>query len=228
MSACVLSEWSSACILRALAWYRRSLRVDAVPGPARVRGRLWRWALTAVVVCSLVTSPVRAAEVPAVGVETDTPDETQAADKRRFRIAALYHGPSETGKRQLKGTMDAIEAHRAGNKDRSVECVEKPYFDTDGAAAAMRSLLEEDKVDVIIGPTNSGDFVHAQRDHESFAQARVPMVSPLVTIDLPILRKTWLFRANVDVDRRVTQLVALLRQENVSSVAVIFENTDYG
>ena len=149
----------------------------------------------------------------------------QAAQKATApAVLGVVHINTLTGDRFLK----AVQA--AAKNDSNVKVVSLPYTDaTHGTELLYDTVVKnKQKVDIIIGPTESDVFIRALEKRSELEEKKVPIISSLVSADVPHVRSGWFFLTNVDLRRRAQTTYDFLNKYWVQSIAILYANTEFG
>lgn len=93
---------------------------------------------------------------------------------------------------------------------------------------ALVEMIMQDGADLILGPTESGVFVRALELREELEAKGVPVIASQVTADVPFQEKGYFFLTNVNVTRRAEAMADYLHRYWLTSVAVLYADTEYG
>jgi ABC-type sugar transport system substrate-binding protein len=152
----------------------------------------------------------------------------------KFKLGILYINSPE-GKRFKEGIREAIDQYPRENQNH-FETYDYPYdSETDGLKTLV-SLMEYDKnkkgeerkVDIILGPTESGVFAGALEQRKKLEKSGIPVISSQVTAKIPYQKGGWFFRTNINVERRAQMIFDFLNKYWVSSIAILYEDTEFG
>ena len=150
------------------------------------------------------------------------------------RIAAIYRQIIE--EEFCKGILEAVRRHAKG---RQVDIKLLPYASDNAGVRRLKNILSEDhtgedeqnKVDIIIGPTDSSVFVRARDNYTEWIKDRakkIPIISPLVTGAGTSDPKGWFFQLNVNVDRRAQEMAFFIGKHFFRSIAILYADTTFG
>ena len=92
----------------------------------------------------------------------------------------------------------------------------------------MEEKEEEKKVDIILGPTDSGVFDRALEQCKKLEEARIPVISSRVTANIPHQKGGWFFRTDINVERRAQVICDFLNKYWIRSIAILYEETKFG
>ncbi len=161
---------------------------------------------------------------PSKGAEPQA--EIQNPDK--IKLGALFRN-SPTGERHRAGIHQAVHDFFKDKGPANVTIVDHEYTDENEGLKRLRELLEgkKGKVDIVLGPTDSGVFVDALRQRAELEKYQVPVISSQVTTAVPIQEEGWFFRTNVDIKRRVQTIYNFLNKYPIRSIAVIYKDTEF-
>lgn len=149
-----------------------------------------------------------------------------AAQQQPVRLGVAYIADQAlTGRRHLTGVNNAVQA--CGG-DGLVQVIPIPYTSESDGVDKIAGHVEAGTVDIILGPTESGVFERARRRGLASNAAPVPVISSLVATELPQNEESWFFHLNVDVGQRSNAMANLLRKRTIGSVAVIYEDSEFG
>jgi hypothetical protein len=98
----------------------------------------------------------------------------------------------------------------------------------EGLRKAEALVVDDARPHVIIGPTDSGVFHQFDLTADRFANAKVTVVSPLVTAEIGNDPDGWLFRTNVSARVRASTLHTFLSQRKVTTIAVVYADSEFG
>lgn len=150
-----------------------------------------------------------------------------AAPQAEHVVAGALYIDSPTGRRHYAGIVEAFERHPFGQEHVSL----KPYRYVDSLQGfdTLRRIIEDEEVDVVLGPTESDVFVRGVEMSEIVSEHRIPVVSGLVTADgegnTP---EGWFFRINADVVRRTNTMWCALNRHWISTIGVLYADTEFG
>ena len=152
-----------------------------------------------------------------------------AAQEASLKIGALYSN-SSTGHLHLRGIQDAVQAHAHGP---NVEVVEIPYLNEREGEELLANWIQEERpdrrLDIILGPTDSGVYVRGAQRQEDFGPRNIiPVISSLVVTPIGNEPDGWFFRTNVDIERRSRAIYDHLNKRWVNSFAVLYADTEFG
>ncbi len=130
-----------------------------------------------------------------------------------------------TGRYHLTGAENAVET--CGGVGL-VQIVEIPYTNEIDGVEKIAAHMDSGTVDIILGPTESGVFERARRRGLGPDAAALPVISSLVATEILQNDESWFFHLNVDVAQRSNAMANLLRKRTISSVSVIYEDSEFG
>jgi hypothetical protein len=141
-----------------------------------------------------------------------------------IRIGIIYNGNS-TGNRYYEGILSVLDS--AIISDYNLEIKARPYIHSFEGEKILEEFINSDSADVILGPTESEVF---SRVHERMAMNKnmISVISGTVTTDVGNSDKGYFFRLNLDAHQRVEEMWNYLNKYWFSTVAVIYENTEFG
>ena len=175
--------------------------------------------------------------------------EQRASSKPTLRIGIAYRGGSPAGQRMLEGIRKSIHAYNeAKEEDRpwSVEPVELQYGEEKAGLQSLLEVIEKQKpsdksnksdpdsdskvpdVDVILGPSDSGLYLHLMEFRKDLEAAKVVVLSPVVTAAEGNKANEWLFRTNVQVTRRAQKIFDHLVSRGFNTITVAYESSGFG
>jgi len=142
-------------------------------------------------------------------------------------IGVLYRNTA-TGLRY----RDAIHAayNNSAGLSELVEIKDFPYADEKLGTKTLVNLIkrEKDKISILFGPTESDVYVRALEQRSELEKHEVPLISSVVTADVPHVRSGWFFLTNVDVQRRAQAAYDYLNKYWINSIAILYANTEFG
>ena len=141
--------------------------------------------------------------------------------------AALRDFATENGHAQTTCIRES-DSERPSDPVDSIRCNAYPYTNEKFGLEILEDILSNESVDLILGPTDSGVFVDAidkRRDLEGYG---IPVVSSMVTADIPHQTGGWFFRTNVDVNRRSEAIYDFLNRRWVRSIALLYAKNAFG
>lgn len=162
--------------------------------------------------------------------------DTQAAKEvtgkeQKIRIGVLYIN-TPSGNKHWEGIKEAFENKAFKEITKYLELLPDHYPDgTDGFETLQKFILGEagkERVDIVLGPTESDIFVRGVSKEKDFVGSKVPVISGLVTAKVGNRSGGWFFRTNVDVTRRVHTIYDFLNKHWISTSAVIYSDTEFG
>ncbi len=148
-----------------------------------------------------------------------------------FRIGAVFAvtGPAAALGELEKKTAEMLEAqiNKAGGVNGAP--VKLVLYDTESdptkAVMAVKKLIENDKVDVIIGPTTSGESLAMI---EPVEKSEVPNISCAASIKIVQPVRKWVFKTPQSDVMAVEHIYDRLKQEGKTKVAIICDTTAFG
>ena len=182
------------------------------------------------------------AQVPPSATEEGT------ASKPLLRIGIAYRG-SPAGQRMLNGIRKSINTYnKAVDKENlwRVDPVELPYGDEEAGLqlileemrkqtrenlsgeAISASALETPPVDVILGPSDSGLYLRLLEFREDLEDAKMVVLSPVVTAVGGNKPTEWLFRTNVQIGKRAQKIFDHLVSRGFNTITVAYESSGFG
>ncbi len=184
--------------------------------PARRIARLY-------VACVLLLFPFHvSAQSVALSCSIGTTEGTRASNP--LTIAALF-ADTRTGARYLRGIQDAVQEHALCGK---VKLNAHPYPNERRGVEVLTEIVAGGKVDLVLGPTESGVYVRALENRRALEGHEVPVISSLVTANVPHRSGAWFFRTNVGVGRRAETMYDFLNKYWIRSIAVLYAKTEFG
>jgi hypothetical protein len=149
-----------------------------------------------------------------------------------FKLGILYIN-SPTGKRFKDGIVAAIKKYNDLNGKRFNDAREFSYDnETDGLDELVKIISgekgEEERVDILFGPTESGVYIRAIEQRKDLEAHKIPVISSQVASKIPHQVGGWFFRTNINVQRRAQVIYDYLNKYWVQSIAVIYEDTEFG
>lgn len=139
-------------------------------------------------------------------------------------LLGVLHVNSPTGASFLKG----VEAAKNDFGDINVKVVPLPYTDSTHGIDLLTHTVINEKVQILIGPTESDVFIRALEKRSELEKRSIPIISSLVSADIPHVRSGWFFLTNVDVRRRVQTTYDFLNKYWVRSITILHANTEFG
>lgn len=156
---------------------------------------------------------------PIVSITNAAQDQSK---KPPIKIGVL-HVNTPTGNRFLAGVKAAMK-----DTKEEFEIVPLSYTDAAHGTELLIDTIKNEKVQILIGPTESDVFIRALEQRSELEQHSVPVISPLVTADISHVRSGWFFLTNVDLRRRAQTTYDFLNKYWVSSIAILYANTEFG
>ncbi len=149
----------------------------------------------------------------------------------KFKLGVLYIN-SPTGKRFRQGIKEAIADF---SKKGLFETIDFPYDNETEGVNILVSLMKIDnskkepskKVDIILGPTESGVFVRAIEQREELELSEIPVISSQVAAKVSHQVGGWFFRTNINVERRAHVIYDFLNKYWVRSIAILYEEKEF-
>lgn len=158
-----------------------------------------------------------------VCVNSNAQDKIRPPSGEKVRLGALY-------KSDVKGRHDV--AIQKALQDRGMESrVDIEYFEYLNEEEGLNKLIEiieGRKVDIVLGPTDSGVFLRALQKREDLERYQIPVISSLVTAPVDNRADGWFFRTNVDVHRRAETIFDFLSKYWIRSITVLYADTEFG
>ncbi len=159
----------------------------------------------------------------AVFMPTNASTQTPSADTP-IRIGVLYR-QSPTGIRFSDGVKAAIETGAHTNR---FELVEVKYGTEKAGVDSLLAMVKEERVNVVLGPTESGVFARALELKAELESHRVPVVSSQVTAKIGNNAGGMFFRTNLNIERRAQAVRDFLNKRWISSIAVLYVDNEFG
>jgi hypothetical protein len=144
--------------------------------------------------------------------------------EKKLRIGVLSIN-TPTGIRHWKGIKEAVSKHEFY---KYVDLQSYHYADKNDGFELLQRLILDEKADIILGPTESDIFVRAVDLEEELSDKKVPVISGLVTVRIGNRKDGWFFRINVDVTRRVQIIYDFLNKHWISTMGVLYADTEFG
>ena len=137
------------------------------------------------------------------------------------------------GRRQLAGVQRAYDELVGELGEDPWVTLETLHYDSErnGVEALferMRAAAETEATYVVIGPSDSGVFTEVRNQTRAVDNIDIPVVSPVVTSQLPLSADGWYFRANVGIDGRTSAISDFLRRYWVRRIAVLYQDSEFG
>jgi len=145
----------------------------------------------------------------------------QPDDDALLSIVALYRQDVEEP--YLQGLCRALQKHALGKK---VQVEQRAYGDDEAAFDHLKTILEEEQFNIVLGPTDSGVFLRAFKELKD--HPHIPVVSPLVTAEYDFDPDRAFFTTNVSLTRRSKQLAHTLSKFGLRSIMVLHSNSLFG
>lgn len=131
---------------------------------------------------------------------------------------------------------DVADSYRAGvdsalsktDVKDLVEVEHRVYYNERQGLERLIASIEDEEVDIILGPTDSGIFTRALERREELEAHTTLVVSPLVTAAAENEPDGWFFLTNVDVCRRVEAIHDYLNKCLIRSIAILYADTEFG
>lgn len=150
-------------------------------------------------------------------------------DESTFRIGVLHHS-TDSMQRLLRGVAQALDAEQEKYPGLPFKiCVhDLPYANPNQGLDLLRSSIIGREVDLIIGPTESDVFVRGLGDEAGLAEHQIMVISPLIVAEAGNDPDGYFFRTNIGARHRVQRAFDYLRKRWVRSMAVLYEDTEFG
>lgn len=165
-----------------------------------------------------------------------TQDKPSQGETITFKLGIHYIN-SPSGKRFRDGIKEAITNYsKEFSRQGMFEPLDFPYVNEKEGLKSLVSLMEIDetrenkgrKVDIILGPTDSGVFVRALEQRKILGRAKIPVISSQVAAKVPYQKGGWFFRTNINVERRAQVIHDYLNKYWIRSIAVLYDNNEFG
>ena len=154
---------------------------------------------------------------------------TDKDDSSVVRIGVLYR--QETNKKECE-SYEGCELWRVVSNYKpqnvSVCLVEYPYPTEPIGFKLLADIRDNNRVDLVLGPTDTGVYMDALQDAKSFANKRLLVVSPIVTASNQENPPGWIFKTNLNIGARAEAIMDLLRQLNIDSIGIVYEDSAFG
>ena len=151
------------------------------------------------------------------------------AKDTRAKLGIFYKN-TLTGKRHLAGVNQALKDWKAVDgrtADKVVEVLELSYDNESDGVEKLITAGQRRGVEIILGPTESGVYVRAQRRSADPKNPTV-VISSLVTTQIGQDHDSWFFRTNVDVSRRAQAIYDVMSKRRISSTAILYQDAEFG
>lgn len=160
---------------------------------------------------------------------TQWPFHPCEGDDSTFRIGVLHHS-TDSMQRLLRGVAQALDAEQKKYPNLPFKiCVhDLPYSNPNQGLDLLRNSIIDKKVDLIIGPTESDIFVRGLGDEAGLAEHQVMVISPLIVAEAGNDPDGYFFRTNIGARHRVQRAFDFLRKRWIRSMAVLYEDTEFG
>lgn len=151
----------------------------------------------------------------------------------KFKLGILYIN-SPTGERYRDGIKEAITDYSRRPETKTIFEVYDYHYDNERAGVeelVSLTKIKEDgqrEVDLIFGPTDSGVFVRALEQRKELRKSMIPVISSQVAAKVPHQKGGWFFRTNINVERRSQVIYDYLNKYWIRSIAVLYENNEFG
>jgi ABC-type sugar transport system substrate-binding protein len=150
-------------------------------------------------------------------------DKMTDTSGRKIWLGALYK--NDVADSYIKGIESAVD--KTG-MTTYVDIQYFLYYNEQQGLEILIDLITKKKVDIVLGPTDSGIFSRALERREELEAYKIPVISPLVTATADNQPEGWFFRTNVDVGRRVEAIHDYLNKCLIRSVAILYADTEFG
>jgi branched-chain amino acid transport system substrate-binding protein len=184
------------------------------------------------IICCLVFSLVACSGTSATtkGV-AGTTQTTKASVGKVFKVGMfnpLSGDNTEVGTGVLKGAQLAIKQINAGGGLLGSQ-VELVYYDdsgkTDQSVNVVERLIEQDKVNAIIGSTLSGSDLAVGHLIEA---AKIPLLGPGTATSWLEQGWTYMFRSTLSVKYNIAGIISACSQLNIKKIALFNGKNEYG
>lgn len=161
-----------------------------------------------------------------------------AADAARPLRIAVVHDDGTSGTQTWRGVSDAVQKYAEGESPQfDVKLIDFPYSREGQGLETLLKIVDnrtaenpekEYRADLVIGPTDSGIFVGLAEHAERLSKAKLPIISSLVTADVPNDKNGWRFRTNVNIVLRAKEISTFLGQHGHGPTAVLYADSEFG
>ncbi|HKP67497.1 MAG TPA: ABC transporter substrate-binding protein [Casimicrobiaceae bacterium] len=162
------------------------------------------------------------------------PAAATAQDNAPFKIGTVLSvtGPGaflgDHMKRGMQLAIDEINA-KGGINGRKVEWV---FYDAETQASkavtATRRLIDDDKVDIIVGGGNASGLALAMVP--LVEKAQVPFISTEGSMQIvnPVAERKWTFKSTLDDDKVLERAADSFAKRGITSVALLYDSSGFG
>lgn len=137
----------------------------------------------------------------------------------KIKVQILYNAKS-SGLRYRNGIMNVL-------KDKKYELTATAYVGNVEGEKLLEESMDTTKYDVILGPTESEVFSRVL-ERNNVKDSYVTVVSGTATAKIGNDPKGYFFRLNLDAKQRVEAMWNYLDKYWISTIAVFYENTEFG
>ena len=170
----------------------------------------------------------------AAGLAALAPAGAIAQANAPFRIGTILSvtGPGaflgDHMKRGMELAIDEINA-KGGINGRKIEWV---FYDAETqpakAVTATRRLIEEDKVDIIVGGGNASGLALAMVPLVEKAQMPFLSTEGSMQIVNPVAERKWTFKSTLDDDKVLERAADSFAKRGITSVALLYDSSGFG
>lgn len=169
-----------------------------------------------------------------VGLAALLPTAARAQDNAPFKIGTVLSvtGPGaflgDHMKRGMQLAIDEINA-KGGINGRRIEWV---FYDAETQASkavtATRRLIDDDKVDIIVGGGNASGLALAMVP--LVEKAQVPFISTEGSMQIvnPVAERKWTFKSTLDDDKVLERAADSFAKRGITSVALLYDSSGFG
>jgi branched-chain amino acid transport system substrate-binding protein len=170
----------------------------------------------------------------AAAVGAAVPAGALAQSNEPFRIGTILSvtGPGAfLGDHMKRGMEIAIEEinARGGINGRKIEWV---FYDAETQASkavtSTRRLIEQDKVDIIVGGGNASGLALAMVP--LVEKAEMPFISTegAMSIVHPVGERKWVFKSTIDDDQILQRAADSFAKRGITSIALLYDSSGFG
>ena len=168
------------------------------------------------------------------GLATLAPAAAMAQANAPFKIGTVLSvtGPGaflgDHMKRGMELAIDEINA-KGGINGRKIEWV---FYDAETQASkavtATRRLIEDDKVDIIVGGGNASGLALAMVP--LVEKAQLPFISTEGSMQIvnPVAERKWTFKSTLDDDKVLERAADSFAKRGITSVALLYDSSGFG
>jgi hypothetical protein len=154
----------------------------------------------------------------------NTEMDCHSPDTNALQIAVVARRDTIESRSLRQGVLNACLAKQWKS---AINILPLFQYDDEDGFDVIADIVKNKSADVIIGPSESGLFSNLY-SFLDFEKNYVPIISPIVTIQLGNEADNWFFRTNVDAAERAKTMYDFLSKKGIKNIAMLYSDQLFG